>query len=183
MKRIEIISGTNRPHSNTRRIAGHLHEVYRSLGTHADLIDLELLPADVFLPSVYKDSPASFRPTIDRVLAADGLVVVIPEYNGGPPGILKYFIDLLPFPQSLDNLPACFVGLGAGEWGGLRPVEQMQQVFGYRHSHIFPQRVFIPKVTTVFDADGRLADEKIIERLATQASRFADFVNKLRHIA
>ena len=55
--------------------------------------------------------------------------------------MLKYFIDMLKFPGSFDRKPVCFVGVADGVWGALRPVEQLQQVFGYRHSVMFPIRV------------------------------------------
>jgi len=74
---------------------------------------------------------------------ADGIVTVVPEYNGSFPGVLKYFIDMLRFPESLYGIPAAFVGIAAGEWGALRAVEQMEMVFQYRHAHLFGRRVFI----------------------------------------
>src|SRR5437667_4808 len=80
------------------------------------------------------------------IVRAAGLVVISPEYNGGMPGILKYFIDMLKFPESFAARPVCFVGLAAGVWGALRPVEQLQAVFGYRNAHLYPERVFLPKI-------------------------------------
>ena len=39
------------------------------------------------------------------VLQAEGLIVVTPEYNGSLPGVLKYFIDMLKFPESFEQRP------------------------------------------------------------------------------
>jgi NAD(P)H-dependent FMN reductase len=63
-----------------------------------------------------------------------------------------------------------------GEWGGLRPVEQLQQVFGYRNALQFPKRVFIREVEDKLDANGILTDGEVADRLATQAKGFAEFV-------
>ena len=37
-----------------------------------------------------------------------------------------------------------FTGLSAGVWGALRPIEQLQAIFGYRNACLFPERVFMP---------------------------------------
>ncbi|MDZ7716990.1 MAG: NAD(P)H-dependent oxidoreductase [Balneolaceae bacterium] len=43
------------------------------------------------------DTPEAVISFFQPLMNADGLVVVCPEYNGGYPGILKLFIDYLPF--------------------------------------------------------------------------------------
>ena len=93
------------------------------------LLDLAHLPPEIFSPASYAEKPAAFKKFTDAILAADGVVIVTPEYNGSVPGILKYFIDMLPFPESFEQRPVCFVGLAAGIWGALRPVEQLQAIF------------------------------------------------------
>ncbi len=177
---IAIISGTNRPDSSTRKIAGRVESIYTNLGADPKMLDLADLPPEIFDASSYAEKPPGFVPFSDAILAADGLVVVTPEYNGGMPGVLKYFIDMLKFPESFDRKPVCFVGLAAGMWGALRPVEQLQQVFGYRNAHIFPQRTFISGVFEKFDDAGKLNDEELAARLKKQAEGFVAFVSKLK---
>ena len=177
---IAIISGTNRPGSNTRLVAGHVEEIYAGLKGDTKMLDLVELSAEIFSPSAYEEKPDSFKEFSQTVLEADGLVVVTPEYNGGMPGILKYFIDMLEFPESFQDRPVCFIGLAAGMWGALRPVEQLQQIFGYRNAHIFPTRVFVPGVFDLIGDDGRLSDEKLFGRLQKQAAGFVDYVGKLK---
>ncbi len=177
---IEIISGTNRPGSNTRKVASHVEAVYKSLNVPVQLLDLAAMPPEIFSPSSYAEKPASFLKMTDRILAADGLVIVTPEYNGGIPGILKYFIDMLPFPESFEHRPVCFVGLAAGVWGALRPVEQLQAIFGYRNAFIYPERVFMPVVNNSLTEAGRLNNAEIEKRLEVQAVGFTKFVESLR---
>jgi len=86
---ILIISGTNRPGSNTRNVAAHVEAGYKALGVKTQLLDLAELPPEIFLPSSYAKKPAAFKKFTDAVLASEGLVVITPEYNGGVPGIGK----------------------------------------------------------------------------------------------
>jgi NAD(P)H-dependent FMN reductase len=116
------------------------------------------------------------------VLDSSGLIVVSPEYNGGVPGVLKYFIDMLKFPESFEARPVCFVGVAAGIWGALRPIEQLQMIFGYRNAYIFPERVFLPRVNDLLDDDGRLNDAESLKRLRQQAEGFISFVERQRGV-
>jgi len=177
---IVIISGTNRPGSNTRKVTTHVEAVYKSLGVPFQLLDLAHLPPEIFSPSSYAEKPAALKKFTDPILAADGLVIVTPEYNGSVPGILKYFIDMLPFPESFEHRPVCFAGLSAGIWGALRPVEQLQAIFGYRNALIFPERVFMPGINKLLDEHGRFTNADIEKRLQAQAEGFVGFVEKLR---
>lgn len=177
---IVIISGTNRTGSNTRKVVARLESIYSALGVPYRVLDLEQLPPSIILPTVYAQKPAEFQTFSDSVLSADGLVVVTPEYNGSFPGVLKYFIDLLPFPESFEHRPVCFVGLAAGIWGALRAVEQLQTIFGYRNAHIFPERVFLPGIGKIMDAAGQFTNADMEKRLEKQAAGFTGFVEMLR---
>ena len=177
---ITLISGTNRPNSNTRKVARHLEEIYADLKVPLQVLDLTQLPLEIFAPSSYAEKPKSFQPFSEAVLSSDGLHVVTPEYNGSLPGVLKYFIDMLKFPESFVKRPVCFVGLSAGIWGALRPVEQLQAIFGYRNAHIFNERVFLPGIRDLLDERGRLQDAELIKRLRNQAEGFVDFAKRLK---
>ena len=177
---ITMIVGTNRPDSNTRKVATQVEEIYTALGVPLHVLDLAKLPPEIFSPSSYGEKPKAFLPFSDAILKSSGLVVVTPEYNGGIPGILKYFIDMLKFPESFERRPVCFVGLAYGIWGALRPVEQLQAIFGYRNAFIYPERVFLPRIGELLDAKGRLTNAEILERLKVQAAGFVEFVERFK---
>jgi NAD(P)H-dependent FMN reductase len=177
---ILIISGTNRPNSNALRIAQLLAANYDRLDVPHAIFSLAELPREIFDGAAYANKPAAMIALQQRVLDAIGLHIVSPEYNGSFPGVLKYFIDMLKFPESFQHKPVAFVGEAAGLWGGLRAVEQLQQIFGYRNAHILPDRVFIPGVATKFDTSGKLTDASIDERLAAQCEHFGRFAKHMQ---
>lgn len=175
---ITLLVGTNRPGSNTRLVARQIEGIYAELNQPVRVLDLAQLPPEIFAPTAYAEKPAGFAPFADAVLASSGLHVVTPEYNGSMPGVLKYFIDMLKFPESFERRPVCFTGVAAGLWGALRPVEQLQQIFGYRNAYIYPERVFIPGIGNQLGADGRLKDSELVGRLRNQAAGFVEFTRR-----
>jgi len=174
---IEVVSGTNRPGSNTKRLATLILGLYKDLGVEAQLLSLEEMPPEIFDPRSYAEKPDSFSPLADRVLQSSGLHVVVPEYNGSFPGVMKYFIDMLKFPESFEHRCVCFTGQAAGVWGAFRSVEQLQMIFGYRNAYIMPERVWIPSINEKWDRVGvSFKDESILKRLSAQVAAFAEFV-------
>ena len=176
-----VISGTNRAGSQTLRLSQH---IAGRLGVQdnvqASVLDLQNLPSELLSPGAYANKPEAFQPFADAVLAADGLIVVTPEYNGGVPGALKLFIDMLPFPVAFERRPVAFVGISAGRWGALRPVEQLQGVFGYRNAFVFPDRVFLPSVGGELDPNGAPTTPLISGMLDKQAVDFTLFCRLIR---
>jgi NAD(P)H-dependent FMN reductase len=176
---ILIVSGTNRPDSNALKVSRVIQRHYTTARVEAGILSLVDLPKEVFDGSAYATKPAGMAAIQQRVLAANGLHVVTPEYNGSFPGVLKYFIDMLKFPESFERKPVCFTAEAAGIWGGLRGVEQLQMIFGYRNAYAYPERVFIPGISGKLDASGNIADAELDDRLAKQAAGFAQFVERI----
>ena len=180
--KITVISGTNRRGNTSLKVAKNIQSRYESAGASSTtVIDLCEMPLSLFSPDAYSEKPQEFEAYSQNVLDADGLVIVVPEYNGSYPGALKLFIDMLKFPESFENKPVAFIGIAAGIWGGLRPVEHLQQVFGYRNALNFNERVFIPAVHKAFDADkGAFTPPLIEELLESQTKNFLNFVRRLK---
>jgi len=179
---ITLIVGTNRPGSNTAKVARHLEEIYAEMRVPLRVLDIAQMPPEIFSPTSYGEKPKAFQPFSAAVLESSGLHIVTPEYNGSIPGVLKYFIDMLKFPESFERRPVCFTGLAAGIWGALRPVEQLQAIFGYRNAYIYPERVFLPQINSLLDTNGRLKDADLLGRLKKQVEGFASFVESVKGI-
>jgi NAD(P)H-dependent FMN reductase len=176
---IVVISGTNRPGSQTRKIAGLAEEILRDAGENVSLLDLAELPSELFAASSYDTKPDGFAPFQGAVIEAHGILTVTPEYNGSFPGVLKYFIDMLKFPESLVDKPAAFIGLSAGRWGALRAVEQLEMIYQYRQVHLYGTRVFLPGINRLLDESGQLRDPEITDRLREMVLGFSEFCKRL----
>lgn len=180
MTKINILSCTDRPGSNAMRVARQLEPIYRSEGAETQLLTLADFPMKEIAGGRYGDDIPSVDAFNENVLSGDGLVMVVPEYNGGFPGILKVFIDYLPFPEAFQERPIALVGEAAGYFGALRPVEHLQDLLIYRKAHVYPERVFLPRIKSILDKKGAITDENKQQRLEQQAAGFVGFVSEIR---
>ncbi|MBO9665186.1 MAG: NAD(P)H-dependent oxidoreductase [Bdellovibrio sp.] len=175
-----IIAGTDRPGSNTLKLSKFIQGLYKAQGEDVEIIDLAQVKEQLHSGGPhYGKTHEGLQVYLDKVVHSEGLIVVCPEYNGSMPGALKYFIDHMKFPDSFEFRPVCFVGLSAGMFGGLRPVEHLQQIFGYRNAFIYPERVFIMNAGKVLNAEGEPQDEMIKQLLTKQTMGFRNFVQAL----
>ncbi len=181
-----IIVGTDRPGSNSRKVAELIQELYRkNHSEEVEILDLQDIVKGLQSGPQYGNvTHTVLTEAAGKVEKSDGLIVVVPEYNGSMPGVLKYFIDHLKYPEAFEARPICFIGLG-GMFGGLRPVEHLQQVFGYRNSFIFPERIFMINVfqhlkKTDVNPEGRIKDPMILSLLEKQTAGFRIFVDALK---
>lgn len=120
----------------------------------------------------------------DKIAAADGLLVVTPEYNGGIPGVTKNAIDWLSRPAS--DIPRVFGGKPTGVIGatpgpaGTR-LAQTAWLPVFRALGVVPyhgQLLYVDGAAKAFDASGELVDAKVRERATKYVEGFTAFVTK-----
>lgn len=175
-----IISGTNRPNSRSKILAKHAAKKFKACGEKVEILDLAELDYSRMSGAMYgsKDLPKDLQAMIDKVNKAKGLYIVCPEYNGSMPGALKYFIDFWEYPKSFEFRPVAFLGLGF-RFAGVRPVEHLQQVFGYRNAFVYPERIFVPNITDRLDGEV-FTDETIDALWSLQIERYCLFIRSLK---
>ncbi len=176
-----IISGTNRPQSRSLQVAKILQKTFKDLGEQVEIIDLSTLSFKGLPDGSYGDATRlgeDWQKALQQIKSSEGLLFVVPEYNGSMPGALKFFIDQWSYPDSFDGRPVAFVGLG-GLFGGLRPVEHLQQVMAYRNAFQFPERVFLMNIFKTLQ-NGELQDPMAVQLLTGLVQNFRKFCQALR---
>ena len=99
----------------------------------------------------------------DAIIAADGLVIVSPEYNHGYPGALKAVLDLLL--REYVHKSVAFVGVSAGPWGGSRVIEALVVTCRELGLAVTFTDLNFPFVQKTFDAQGNLLDHAFDKRV------------------
>ena len=174
-----IISATNRPKSNSFIVAQLIQQIYHSLkADEVQIMSLQDVPFQLLMKNPYpSELPIEIQQFVSKLNKSSGFIIVCPEYNGSFPGIFKFFIDHWSYPETFQYRPIAFVGLG-GRFGGLRAVEQLQQIMGYRNSFIYPERVFLQNISELL-VDGQIRDPDIKDLLFQQSAGFLQFISAL----
>jgi NAD(P)H-dependent FMN reductase len=162
---IEIIIGSTREQRRGEPIARWFGDVAaRREDLSSDLVDLAQLRLPVLAHSTPPMSGESrdpgARPWSVRIAAADGYVVVTPEYNHGYPAPLKNALDHL-FSE-WRRKPIGFISYGAAS-GGVRAVEQLRQVAIELDMVPIRRQIAIPRVWAAIDSDGVLREPPVAE--------------------
>jgi NAD(P)H-dependent FMN reductase len=134
-------------------------EIAKRPGVTTELIDIATLslPVDDAGEGV-KD--ARFA---DRMVKADGLVIVTPEYNHSCPGLLKHVLDSCL--KEYIHKAVGIVGVSAGGFGGTRVIENMLPVMRELGLVTIFWDVNVSKVHDVFDESGAIKDTTILKRI------------------
>ena len=156
--RIEIISGSPREGSITKRVALFLHKHLQECTQHQigliDVREWNLPPLQDIFNSV-EQTPEVFRPLSERMFGANAFILVTPEYNGSYTPALKNVLDYYP---KHSHKAFGIVTASNGMSGGLRATQQMQLLVNALFGIACPQMLVVGQVEKKFDPSGQLID-------------------------
>lgn len=156
--KIEIISGSPRQNSITRRVAYHLlNRIKQDTHHEVDIIDLK----DWTLPPVQKvfvsvdNTPEEFKPLAERIFNADAFILLTPEYNGSYSPTLKNLLDHFPKQH---HKPFGIATASTGQMGGMRATQQLLLLVPALFGIASPYMLVVPWVDKKFSPDGDLLE-------------------------
>ena len=171
---ITIISATNRPNSNTLKVVNNYAKLMQKRGIDTKILSLESLPNDVSFGELFGQRSEIFQQLLDKfIVPAQKFVIIVPEYNGSFPGILKTFIDAI-HPDINRGKKIALIGVSSGRAGNLRGMDHLTGIFNYLGLHVHPNKLPISSVLTLLDANGEINDKATVNALE---KHIADFVN------
>ena len=166
-----VISCTNRPCSKTLTVSKKITEFYQSCSL------LDLTQTLIFqIKDVYKDS-SPIKKELEVIHQSQGVVLVLPEYNGSYPGIFKYFLDHWDEVQTFSNRVFCLVGIGMSVGAGIGAVRHIQNVLNHQGAVVYPKSVYVHG-STVDENHQTISQTVLIDRLKQQAQDFQNFTQK-----
>jgi chromate reductase, NAD(P)H dehydrogenase (quinone) len=173
---IAIIAGTNRPDAVSLQIAQLYRQLLADRGAESQILNLNHLPPDFAFSALYQN--AGKNPEVNKLnqqmAEAEKFVFVIPEYNGSFPGVLKMFIDGLPYPNPMRHKVAALVGLGSGVQGGVLALSHFNDILSYLNVETLALRVKLASINKNL-VEGRLQNPLYNELLNAQADRLVAY--------
>jgi chromate reductase, NAD(P)H dehydrogenase (quinone) len=126
--------------------------------------------------------PAPAAVLKDRIAAAQGLLLVTPEYNNGIPGVFKNAIDWLTRPPAdirrvFGNKPTGVIGASRGRSGTLLAQTAWLPVLRVLGTHAYlAKSLYLGGADVLFDGELRLVDAPTRQRLTDYMAGFAAFL-------
>jgi chromate reductase len=120
----------------------------------------------------------------EAIAAADGLLLVTPEYNNSIPGVFKNAIDWLSRPPSdikrvFGGRPVALIGASQGGFGTILSQNAWLPVLHTLGTSLWSEgRLMVSRAQTVFNQDGTLTDQKIEEQLRKYLQGFVAFARQ-----
>lgn len=163
-----IISGTNRPGSNTIRVAQQYQQLLKSKGIEAKLVSLEGL-------DVSERSPSLVTVEKECLIPSEKFIFITPEYNGSFPGVLKSLIDNTDIKNVWWGKKALLTGVSTGRAGNLRGMEHLTGILHYVKVVVHPNKLPISVVDILLRESGQIIDESTLKAIDQQLDEFIDF--------
>ena len=138
-------------------------DLLRNLGREVKLLDLTELQPSYFAVDMY--SPDTMSADLraiqeEYILAAEKFAILVPEYNGSYPGILKLFVDGISvneYSRNWKGKVTALVGIASGRAGNLRGIDHLAQTLTHMSGWVLPNRLPISL------ADQHLSGETITD--------------------
>ncbi len=165
---ITIISGTNRPHSRTLQVAQHYFKLLQSKN-----IDVKLYSLEEF-KSYNRDADVLTLEN-DLLKPSEKFIIIMPEYNGSFPGILKALLDVTDIRSVWWYKKAMLVGVADGRGGNLRGIEHMTNILHYLRMNVFYNKLPLSRINQEMDENGIFLEEMTVKAIAAQVNDFIDY--------
>jgi len=143
MRSIVAISAGLSDASTTRMLADRYAEsLHRHDGaTSVEVISLRELAHEITDATLAGFAPPRLQSVIDKVVAADALVVVTPIFKASYPGLFKSFFDVLE-ADALTGKPVALAATGGTARHSLAIDFAMRPLFAYMQAMVVPTGVF-----------------------------------------
>jgi chromate reductase len=117
----------------------------------------------------------------DAIAAADGLLIVTPEYNNGIPGVAKNAIDWLSrppadIPRVFRDKPVALAGASPGSFGTILSQNAWLAVLRTLGTDLWSGRLLVPRAGTVIDESGAITDAAQRDKIQKFITGFAAYV-------
>jgi NAD(P)H-dependent FMN reductase len=173
---ITILSATNRQNSMTRKVSEKYKELLEELGIEVKLFNLEDVPGHLLNDGMYRRPEHGLRDFGHLIFgSAQSFVVVMPEYNGSFPGILKVVIDACN-PEIFASKRFALVGVATGRAGNLRGMDHLTDILNYLKAEVYSQKLPISQIKSLVNEEYKLVNEGTILALHNHKQGYLNYL-------
>lgn len=111
----------------------------------------------------------------EYLIPSEKFVLIMPEYNGSFPGVLKSMMDNSDIKRCWWYKKVMLVGVADGRAGNLRGMEHMTNILHYLRMHVLYDKVPLSRINEEIDANGNLLKPATAQVINNQIASFLKF--------
>jgi chromate reductase len=180
MSKIAVIVGSIRRDSINRKLAEALAKL---AAPKAQFVFSRIDDLPLFNQELEPSPPAAVTRLKGEIEAADGVLIVTPEYNRSIPGVLKNAIDWAsrPYGKNSFNLkPTAALGTSMGAVGTAAAQQHLRSILAYLNVALMGQpEGYIVFKKDMLDSAGNFSDEGTRKFMQGYVDAFAAWVDRI----
>ncbi len=165
---ITIISGSNRDDNNTKKVAFEYQRLLAQKDVAAKVFSLDEINSTLRNDSFIQSENEFLVPT-------EKFIIIMPEYNGSYPGILKLMMDNTDIKKVWWYKKVLLTGVSTGRAGNLRGMEHLTGVLLHMRMQVHYNRLPISVVDKLMDHQDHFTDPATLNAINIQLDEFLTF--------
>lgn len=165
---ITIISGSNRDDNNTKKVALEYRRILNEKNVPAQIFSLDEINSTLRNESFIKSEK-------DLLIPSERFIIIMPEYNGSYPGILKLMMDNTDIKKVWWYKKVLLTGVSTGRAGNLRGMEHLSGVLLHLRMKVHHNRLPISLVDKLMDDEDHFNDISTLNAINIQLDEFLKF--------
>lgn len=165
---ITIISGSNRDDNNTKKVALEYQRILKEKNVPAQIFSLDEINSTLRNESFIKSEN-------ELLIPSERFIIIMPEYNGSYPGILKLMMDNTDIKKVWWYKKVLLTGVSTGRAGNLRGMEHLSGVLLHLRMQVHHNRLPISLVDKLMDNEDHFNDSSTLNAINIQLDEFLKF--------
>ncbi|MGB9964441.1 NADPH-dependent FMN reductase [Halobacterium hubeiense] len=169
------VTGSQRATSYTRQAVEHALAAAERRGADTDHVDLGTADLPLYDPDRDLEAAGDAEALLERVRAADAVLVGSPNYHSSYSSTFRNFHDYCGFDEYEDTPVGLVVVAGGGTIGS--PLDHLRVTMRGVHADVVAEQVGIRDASRYFE-DGALTDDDLAERVDDLAGAVIDAAHR-----
>lgn len=168
--KLTVVNGSPRKKGRTRLASAFIAEKY-----NADYIDLSVLNLPLFNGEEEQENLEAVQKLKKAIKAADGVVLLSPEYHSGMSGALKNALDFLG-SSYFAHKPVGLIAVAGGGKGGINALNNMRVVMRGVYANAIPKQLVLDPICFDYENKKLLEDsEVLVQQLMEELKMYTKF--------
>lgn len=174
--KVAILLGSVRKGRQSHKLGYYINKQLKKRGAFTDLIDLAELRLPIY-GTGEEDIDVNALEIGARLMKAEAIILITPEYHGSFSGALKNALDY--FGDEFRKKAVGIVAASSGRMGGINASTQLQHVVSSMGGYPVPLKLLVPDIQNAFTPLLEPTNERIAKMTSDFLTEFTWFAEAI----